>query len=58
MKRKDGEATERMAEEALAKDRTGWIQRTRWAEHLRPPGNNEPELKRVALAVESRPSRP
>ena len=52
-----------MAEEASAKDRTGWFQRTRWAEHLhaypdwrllsyavRPPGDDEPELKRVELA--------
>jgi hypothetical protein len=54
-----------MAEEASAKDRTGWFKRTRWDEHLqaypdwkllsdaiRPPGDDEPELKQVVLAVE------
>ena len=64
LKREDGEATERMAEEASAKDRTGWFQRTRWAEHLhaypywRLLSCDEPELKQVALAVESWPSWP
>jgi hypothetical protein len=56
---------DRMAEEASAKDRTGWFKRTRWDEHLqaypdwkllsyatRPPGDDEPELKQVGLAVE------
>jgi hypothetical protein len=65
LKRKDSEAINRMAEEASAKDRTGWFKRTRWDEHLqaypdwkllayaiRPPGNDEPALKQVVLAVE------
>jgi hypothetical protein len=65
LKRKDSEAINRMAEEASAKDRTGWFKRTRWDEHLqaypdwkllsyatRPPGDDEPELKQVGLAVE------
>jgi hypothetical protein len=54
-----------MAEEASAKDRTGWFKRTRWDEHLqayldwkllsyaiRPPGDDKPELKQVVLVVE------
>ena len=65
LKREDSEAIDRMAEEASAKDRTGWFKRTRWDEHLqaypdwkllsyaiRPPGDDEPELKQVVLAVE------
>jgi hypothetical protein len=34
LKREDSEAIDRMAEEASAKDRTGWFKRTRWDEHL------------------------
>jgi hypothetical protein len=34
IKREDSEAINRMAEEASAKDRTGWFKRTRWDEHL------------------------
>jgi FtsZ-interacting cell division protein YlmF len=34
LKREDSEAINRMAEEASAKDRTGWFKRTRWDEHL------------------------
>jgi hypothetical protein len=34
LKRKDSEAIHRIAEEASAKDRTGWFKRTRWDEHL------------------------
>ena len=34
LKRKDSEAIDRIAEEASAKDRTGWFKRTRWDEHL------------------------
>jgi hypothetical protein len=34
LKREDNEAIDRMAEEASAKDRTGWFKRTRWDEHL------------------------
>lgn len=65
LKRKDSEAVERIAEEASAKDRTGWFKWTRWDEHLqaypdwkllsyaiRLPGNDEPELKQVVVAVE------
>jgi FtsZ-interacting cell division protein YlmF len=65
LKREDTEAIDRMAEEASAKDRTGWFKRTRWDEHLqaypdwkllsyaiRPPGDDEPELKQVVLVVE------
>ena len=65
LKHEDSEAINRMAEEASAKDRTGWFKRTRWDEHLqaypdwkllsyaiRPPGDDEPELKQVVLAVE------
>ncbi|KAF2026003.1 hypothetical protein EK21DRAFT_92734 [Setomelanomma holmii] len=65
LKRKDSEAINCIAEETSAKDRTGWFKRTRWDEHLqaypdwkllsyaiRPPSDNEPELKQVVLAVE------
>jgi hypothetical protein len=65
LKCEDSEAIDRMAEEASAKDCTGWFKRTRWDEHLqaypdwkllsyaiRPPGNNKPALKQVGLAVE------
>jgi hypothetical protein len=65
LKREDSEAIDRMAEEASAKDRASWFKRTRWDEHLqaypdqkllsyaiRPPGDNEPELKQVVLVVE------
>jgi hypothetical protein len=34
LKREDSEAMNRIAEEASAKDRTGWFKRTRWDEHL------------------------
>jgi hypothetical protein len=34
LKREDSEAINRMAEEASAKDCTGWFKRTRWDEHL------------------------
>ncbi|EMD58131.1 hypothetical protein COCSADRAFT_165875 [Bipolaris sorokiniana ND90Pr] len=34
IERKDREAIERIAEEADAKDRTGWFKRTQWDEHL------------------------
>jgi hypothetical protein len=65
LKCKDSEAIDHIAEESLAKDRTGWFKRTQWDEHLqvypdwkllayaiRPPGDNEPALKQVMLAVE------
>jgi hypothetical protein len=65
LKRKDSEAIDCIAEQTLAKDRTGWFKRTRWDEHLqaypdwkllayavRPAGDNEPALKQVVLAVE------
>jgi hypothetical protein len=65
LKRKDSEAINRIAEEASAKDRTGWFKQTQWDEHLqayldwkllayaiRPPGDDEPALKQVVLAVE------
>ena len=54
-----------MAAEASAKDRTGWFKRTQWDKHLQayldwkllayavwPPGNDEPALRQVVLAVE------
>jgi hypothetical protein len=34
LKRKDSEAIDCIAEESLAKDRTGWFKRTQWDEHL------------------------
>jgi hypothetical protein len=34
VERNDSEAIERIAEEADAKDRTGWFKRTQWDEHL------------------------
>jgi hypothetical protein len=34
LKREDSKAIDRMEEEALAKDCTGWFKRTRWDEHL------------------------
>jgi hypothetical protein len=65
LKREDSAAINRMAEEASAKDRTGWFKRTRWDEHLQaypgwkllsyaiwPPGDDELEQKQVVLAVE------
>jgi hypothetical protein len=65
LKQEDSRAIDRMAEEASAKDRTGWFKRTRWDEHLqaypdwkllaytvRPPGDDEPALKQIVLAVE------
>jgi hypothetical protein len=65
LKREDSEAIDRMAEKPSAKDRTGWFKQTRWDEHLqaypdwkllsyaiRPPGDDEPELKQVVLVVE------
>jgi hypothetical protein len=65
LKRKDSEAIDRIAEESSAKDCTGWFKRTQWDQHLqvypdwkllayaiRPPGDDEPALKQVVLAVE------
>jgi hypothetical protein len=65
LKRKDGKAINRIAKDALAKDRIGWFKRTRWDEHLqaytdwkllayaiRLPGDDEPALRQVVLAVE------
>jgi hypothetical protein len=65
LKREDSKAMNRIAEDASAKDRTGWFKRTRWDEHLqaypdwkllaytiRLPGDDEPALKQVVLAVE------
>ncbi|KAF1922115.1 uncharacterized protein M421DRAFT_10834 [Didymella exigua CBS 183.55] len=56
---------EHMAEEASAKDRTGWFKRTQWDEHLqaypswrllayaiRMPGKEEPQLQRAVQLVE------
>jgi hypothetical protein len=63
--RKDSDAIERIAEEASAKDRTGWFKRTRWDEHLqaypdwrilayaiRIPADDKPRLQRVVKIVE------
>lgn len=65
IKRKDREAIERIAEEADAKDRTGWFKRTQWDEHLqayadwqllsyavRLPSAEEPQLQRVIQLIE------
>ncbi|KAF5843947.1 hypothetical protein GGP41_002226 [Bipolaris sorokiniana] len=65
IERKDREAIERIAEEADAKDRTGWFKRTQWDEHLqaypdwqllsyaiRLPTAEEPQLQRVVQLVE------
>jgi hypothetical protein len=65
VEQKDSEAIELIAEEASAKDRTGWFKRTRWDEHLqaypdwkllayaiRLPGDDEPQLQRVVQLVE------
>jgi hypothetical protein len=65
LKRKDSEAINCIAEEASAMDCTGWFKQTQWVGHLqaypdwellaytiRPPGNDEAELKQVVLAVE------
>jgi hypothetical protein len=65
LKQEDCKAIDRIAEEASAKDRTGWFKRTRWDEHLqvypdwkllayavRLRGDDEAALKQVALAVQ------
>ncbi|KAF2022950.1 hypothetical protein EK21DRAFT_119233 [Setomelanomma holmii] len=65
LKSKDSKAIDRIAEEASAKDRTGWFKWTRWDKHLqaysdwkllayaiRSPGDDEPELQQAAAAVE------
>lgn len=65
VEQKDSQAIELIAEEASAKDRTGWFKRTRWDEHLqaypdwkllayaiRLPGDDEPQLQRVVQLVE------
>jgi len=62
---RDREAIECIAEQASAKDRTGWFKRTRWDEHLqaypdwrllsyaiRIPADDEPRLQRVVQLVE------
>jgi hypothetical protein len=64
LKREDSEAMNRIAEDASAKDRTGWFKRARWDEHLqaypdwkllayaiRLPGDDEPALEQVVLVV-------
>ena len=63
--RKESDAIERVAEEASAKDRTGWFKRTQWDKHLqaypdwrllsyaiRLPAANEPALQHVVQLVE------
>jgi hypothetical protein len=63
--RKDSDAIERIAEEASAKDRTGWFKRTQWDKHLqaypdwrllsyaiRLPAADEPALQQVVQLVE------
>lgn len=65
IERKNREDIERIAEEADAKDRTGWFKRTQWDEHLqaypdwqllsyviRLPTAEEPQLQRVVQLVE------
>jgi hypothetical protein len=62
---RDSQAIERVAEEASARDRTGWFKWTRWDEHLqaypnwqllsyaiRLPASDEPHLQRVVSLVE------
>jgi hypothetical protein len=63
--RKDSDAMERIAEEASAKDCTGWFKRTQWDKHLqayldwrllsyaiRLPAADEPALQQVVQLVE------
>jgi hypothetical protein len=49
LNQEDCKAINRIAEEASAKDRTGWFKRTRWDEHLQV----YPDWKLLAYAVRS-----
>jgi hypothetical protein len=65
LEQEESKAMEHMAEEASAKDCTGWFKRTQWDEHLqaypswrllayaiRMPGKEEPQLHRAVQLVE------